>query len=103
MDTKLKQVNLAAMLFHNVLTKIKKKKEKLKTFSDDSFQNMFVNQPCSGRNYDVQIMNLFHNFIFLTQECLGQWTLTQLLYTQLQTRWQLPLQNLVNSRKDFLC
>ena len=71
LDTKLKQVNLAAMLFHNVLTKIKKKKEKLKTFSDDSFQNMFVNQPCSGRNYDVQIMNLFHNFIFLTQECLG--------------------------------
>ena len=25
---------------------------------------------CSGRNYDVEIMNLFQNFIFATQKCL---------------------------------
>ena len=28
---------------------------------------------CSSRNYDIQIMNFFHNFIFLTQKCPWQW------------------------------
>ena len=31
--------------------------------------NFKKDSQCWGRNYDVQIMNLFHNFIFLTQKC----------------------------------
>ena len=31
--------------------------------------NFKKDSQCWGRNYDVRITNLFHNFIFLTQKC----------------------------------
>ena len=41
-------------------------------------------------------------FYFLDSKMSMIMTTTQLLYIQLQTGWQRPLQNSMNSRKDFL-